>query len=601
MRKVFFTLIISCLAVLAAPKISEDIETRDVALGEAFTYQIIVSDAKQIEPVAFPSSNDFQVKAFPPSRNNSSQVSFVNGQVYKIEKHETIYRFQLVPKRKGNLVIPSLKVVADGSILHTRPMRINVGDGEQVTDVILQLSFDSTECYVGQTIMAKWTLFFGRQLNINDFDLPLFSIDAFSFPAYEEKIDQKQANNYRRLPVAGVDGIIGRLGVSRYKGENMRSLVFSRPVTAIKAGEFTIDAGTVTCQIPDRRAQSRRSSDFPFDSFFDRTPMKTILIKGNSVPLKVMELPKEGCPADFTGILGKCSIAVNANPVEVNVGDPIVMTLSVNGLPFPDSVRIPKIASMAELSGKFRVSDEDSGIVRDGAKVFQCTIRALAGDVKEIPSLKIPYFNSVDGKYEYAESTAIPLTVHEVATVTAADMQGTAVHEDAPVGAEVESLDAGIAHNYAYDRLLKRETPGFSRWTISSWKPLLCAGCLLFYVIVALAVTIARHRKANPAEAAAQKAVADAMDCISNATDGDCKELFNALQTIIAAKLKLKTTTLSFNDVALAFEKAGMDVPTLHNLSTVFSNLEAANYAGGAAKKGIANDVREIVKTINRL
>ncbi len=329
--------------------------------------------------------------------------------------------------------------------------------------------------------------------------------------------------------------------------------------------------------------------------------MRSILIKGNTVTLKVKELPKDGCPADFTGILGKCSLTVTANPVEVNVGDPIVMTLAVNGLAYPDSIRIPQIGSMSELAGKFRVSDEDSGVVRDGAKVFQCTIRALAGNVTELPALKVSFFNSATGNYEYAQSAPIPLTVHEVTTVTAADIQGTSVAQDAPVGAEVKSLDAGIAHNYAYDRLLGSETPGFMRWSISSWKSIACAGSLLFYIIVLIIVSIVHHAKANPAKAAAQQALSDAMKCINTATDSDSQKLLKALQTVIAAKLKLKTTTISFNDIASAFKKEGMDAAPLKKLSKVVGDLEAANYAGGAARKGLADDVREIVREIHRL
>ncbi|MBQ7650109.1 MAG: BatD family protein [Victivallales bacterium] len=605
MRRVFFILAACCLACFGEPKIREEIETRDVAVGEAFIYQVVVSDAKHIEDIVFPPGNDFQVRAFPPSQNNSSQISIVNGQVKKLETHETIFRFSLVPKRKGTLIIPQLKVVADGKTLHTRPVRINAGDGEQITDIILELSFDVPECHVGQTIMAKWTLFFARQLTIEEFNLPLFSDKTFAFPSYEDKIDQSQIRSYKRLPVAGVDGVIGKLSAARHNGTPMNSLSFSRPVTALKAGDFSFDAGTVICQIPDRRAQTRRSSD-PFqdsffNGFFDRTPMKSILVKGNTVTLNVKELPKDGCPADFTGILGQCSLTVTANPVDVNVGDPIVMTLAVNGLSYPDAVRIPQITKMQELSGKFRVSDEDSGIVRDGAKVFQCTLRAVNGEVTEIPALKVPYFNSATGKYEHAESKPIPITVHEVATVTAADIQGTSVAQDAPAGTEVESLDAGIAHNYAPDRLLGTETPGFSRWTITSWKPIACAGSLLCYIMVAIIVSLVRHAKANPQKAAAQQALANATKGIAMATDGDSREMLNALQTIIAAKLRLNSTTISFNDVAKPLEAAGMDVEHLHRLSGIFSDLEAANYAGGAARKGLAEDVREIVREIHRL
>ena len=66
------------------------------------------------------------------------------------------------------------------------------------------------------------------------------------------------------------------------------------------------------------------------------------------------------------------------------------------------------------MAGNFKIPEEMApGEIKDRVKVFTQTVRAKHPDVKEIPEIELPYFNTETGKYEVARSDAIPLSVLE--------------------------------------------------------------------------------------------------------------------------------------------------------------------------------------------
>ena len=574
------------------------IESRDVLVGEAFIFQVVVSNAKNVKDFAFPASDAFVVQPLGPSNNNSTQISIVNGKYTKIEKRETLYNFRLVAKREGNLVIPSLAVVADGKTFRTQPLRIHSSKGEEITDIILELKFSDSECFVGQTVMANWKLYFARNIQLSRVELPLLESGDFSFPPYEAPIDQSKIDNYRRIPISDTDSVVAYLSYENYEGMQMRCLSFSRPLTAQKAGVFPISAGHALCSVPDKRARRTRRS--PFD-IFDSEPMRSVMIDGKSTSLKVKELPEAGHPANFSGIIGACSIVTTAKPVDVNVGDPIVLTIALKGLAYPDTARLPALNAQPALANSFRISDQDSGTVQNGNKVFQCTLRAQNSEVKEIPAIALSYFDSPTGTYTEAVSQPIPITVHAVKMVTAADAQGIASVAAPMAGTEVKALDDGIAHNVSYDKLLRDDRAGFLCWTPGKWQPWLCLGCLLLYGLCGGLNWMIARRNADPARLAAQHLLAESMEIIQGGK-ADVSELFKALQGVLAAKLRLPPGTLTYRDVEAPLAKSRLKPEDRDSLAKLFNAFEVASYSGGHADAGsLLAETQRLAKILSRV
>lgn len=599
MGHIVFALLLMFAAVsLGEPVVSMAIESRNVTMGEAFIFQIKVSGAENTEQPLFSENDDFTVRAMAPSRNQSTQVSIVNGKYTKTVNNDVLYNFQLSAKRLGRLVIPPIKVVADGKTYSTSPVSVTVTKAEVIDDIKLELSFSDSQCYVGQPVMATWRWIAGRQAEAGNFELPLLSMPDFKLPPYETPIDQRNIRSYTRIPNSANLDIIGRMFNSSRDGIEVLVLEFKRPVIPQKAGSYVIQTGSVTCSIVDNRARRRSYSPF---SFFDGPPMRNMVIQGGTVSLTVKDVPTEGKPDNFSGIIGKCQVEVDASPLEVNVGDPIVMTIRLKGLPFPDAARLPKLSSQGSLTKNFRISEEEGGAVQGDVKTFQCTIRALNAEVTEIPPLSIPYLDSGSNRYENCVSNPIPIKVHAVKTITASDAVGATAAEPANGGAEVKALDDGIAHNYAWGRLLENKSAGLDSWTMSSWKTWLCLGAAGLYLLLSLADFLVRLHGANPELLAAKRAASVAYSSICSSRNLSTDELYDAWQEFLRAKLSMPPGAITYGDVEKKLQKAGLPKEDFVSVKSLFDAFEAARYAnGGEPSASVREEAKRLVKNIDR-
>ncbi|MBQ6472498.1 MAG: BatD family protein [Victivallales bacterium] len=582
MRRLTILLLLASLTILAAPKVNVGVESQEVSVGEPFLFQIRVSDAQSSAPPVLPETPDFQVQTLQPGRNSSTSVSIINGQMKKTVIDDVLYNFQLTPKRTGMLSIPAVAVKADGKTWHTKPIPIRVHEAEKVTGIELELELSERVCYVGQPVMATWRWYVSQEARGYLFSLPLLSHPDFTYPPYEPKIDQQLRNSYLGIPYGDGQELIGTRSIVSRDGIRTTCVTFRRPVIPAKAGNYDLAAGTVSCNINDtRRARRRPQRDSFFDDFFQTTPTRRVTIAGNSAKLEVRPLPKQGRPADFSGIIGRCSLRVQAKPTEVNVGDPIILTISLEGLAYPDGAHLPEISAQPSLSGAFRISDQDSGVVKGNAKVFQCTLRAQKADLKEIPALRLSCFDAQAGEYRDVTSAPIPITVHEVKTVTAADAQGFAPLAGETAGAEVKAYDSGIAHNYAWERMLVDERAGFGSWNRHSWKPWLLATCALLYVLTALTAWLVRRHNADPVALAARQAAHDSWQLLTSSRELTAEQLSTVFQDYLRAQLRLSPGAVTFADVEKPLRRRRISPENLQQIQSVFQECDAIRFAGG--------------------
>lgn len=299
--------------LLAQPEVKIAIESQQVYQNEAFLFQVTVSAETEVESApVFPSSADFQVEAMAPRRNQSTSVTITNGKYNKTSVNETIYTFRLTAKRIGVLRIPSLAVKIDGKVHRTQAVPVQVMPAESLEDMALEVVLSTSECYVGQPVMVTWNWYIGRQVFDYRFQMPLLEEKQFVFPAYTPEIDPARRRNYRQIPLANDQQIIGRVDQVNRRGIQTDLLTFTVPMIPQAPGTFALPASTVTFTTPAKRSGNQRQS--PFGGFFDRTPTRTLTVTSNLPALVVKELPTAGQPARFSGIIGACQIEVDASP-----------------------------------------------------------------------------------------------------------------------------------------------------------------------------------------------------------------------------------------------------------------------------------------------
>jgi len=188
-------------------------------------------------------------------------------------------------------------------------------------------------------------------------------------------------------------------------------------------------------------------------------------------------LPLEGKPDNFAGLVGEYRIAAGASPTEVNLGDPITLTitLTASSQALAGEITLPPLSSQKDLAEGFK-----------------------------IPAIELVYFDTGIGEYRVARSEPIPITVRQTKRVTYRDIEGADVSVISKK--EVEALTEGIAFNYEDLSVLVNQRYGLETvarepaWTASVSVP------FFLFIVFASAVKTSRARKTSPQARRAKRA-----------------------------------------------------------------------------------------------
>jgi len=267
-------------------------------------------------------------------------------------------------------------------------------------------------------------------------------------------------------------------------GRNYDVVTFKTAISAARTGKFEIGPAQATAVvvIPRQRTNPRPRSpldlfnmDDPFADPFFSDPFgsfgqqEKVTIKSEPTTLEVKPLPPNA-PANFSGAVGNFAMTAEANPKNVQVGDPITVTATISGRGNFDRMNAPVLEDdrgwhKYPPSSKFK-QDDDVGI--SGAKNFEMV---LSPNEKKsaIPPLTFSYFDPIKENYVTARSEPIPIQVQggiAPAPTTATPPPASAT--PAPAAAKPSPKPQDILYQLADRGRLQSFTPLYARpvfWT----------------------------------------------------------------------------------------------------------------------------------------
>lgn len=175
------------------------------------------------------------------------------------------------------------------------------------------------------------------------------------------------------------------------------------------------------CNVLIKEKRQRRASgifgdafDDPFfDQFFGNVREKRVTLRSEDATVKILSLPEDGKPSDFSGAIGRFEMMVDADPREVSVGDPITIKTSVMGTGNFDRIQAPRHRDDESFRTYAPTSKTDSA--SSNTKVFEQVVIPQNGNITEIPSLKFSFFDPENRKYVTLTSSPVPIKVKPVA------------------------------------------------------------------------------------------------------------------------------------------------------------------------------------------
>jgi len=156
------------------------------------------------------------------------------------------------------------------------------------------------------------------------------------------------------------------------------------------------------------------------NDFFSRGMMggfgqqKSLTTKARKIYVKA--LPDKGKPADFNGaVASNLSVTMTADKQTAQVGEPVNVTVEVNGTGNMRTLSPPKLAGIDKFkfyeSGNSTDSFKQDYIV-SGRRKFSFVIVPQVEGQFTVPAVSIPYFDPSKRAYRVAQSEPVPLRVN---------------------------------------------------------------------------------------------------------------------------------------------------------------------------------------------
>jgi hypothetical protein len=579
-----------------AISVQAQIDKQEVTVGESFLLQIkIDGDDSPAEP-DLSGLQDFSVQSKGGGQNNRESITIINGKVNRISEHGYVFRYALTPKREGILTIPALAITAAGKTLFSQPITIKVSKPQQTDEFKLRQNLSETECYVGQPLVFSAVWYVNRDIEEFQFILPVLEDQRF------EVADFPEDSNYSGQDAIAINLHGSRVIARKGKVGQHTTVTLHRILIPREPGVYSFEPASVSSRVvTGYRHQRGGQPGSPFNNrFFDdvfgrRQPIyKQLLTQSNPLQLNVLPLPDENRPQDFTGLVGQYSLAAEASPAEVNVGDPITLNIMVTGSEYLDNVILPPLNKQPGMD-KFKIPEEmGKGEIDGMVKIFTQTIRAKDPSITEIPSISFDYFNPETDKYESARSNAIPLQVKATKVVTARDAEGIM-----PVAgkSELTTLDKGIAHNYVGEDILVNQHIEIASWFTSPIGLVLVLFPPTVYLLVLLPMFVRRKRMMDDEALQAKRAVHDfsreleklRKDMQQNGLHKTAGGLVEAIRGYLGKRLQVPAGSLVFTDVAESLRQQGVDAVLLGKLQEILDWCEVYHY-GGVDTNGSGQD-----------
>lgn len=415
----------------AEDSVSFDVQPRALNVGETTTCRITIRGERQAPAPNLPPIKGFELVG------TSSEQSFSMGP--EGAQSSVSYLYQLVAMEPGSFQIGPFGYRWNNQTYPLGPIDVSVVAGgasagsastRQEDFLFATLTASRAEAYVQQPLDLELALYWrdvniDREVSLTGFDTTGLRLGAWQELPVTREVVREQVFEVRRFRCQAI------------------------PLTA---GSFTL-APQLRVQILIRQARGRGDSFFGNSAFDDmlfgrfRTEPKDVAVPPLS--LTIRDLPTDNRPAEFTGTVGQFRMEVQAQPLQINVGEPVTLTFRITGQGNLDTVNAPALApgdDFRRYEAKLTGQDAQAGM-----KQFEMVVIPKHAGATNIPAITFAYFDPLAGRFERIVQDPIALKVNGLAA--SPRIIQTAENGSATVVQPTSGID--ITH-------LKTKTP---RWT----------------------------------------------------------------------------------------------------------------------------------------
>jgi len=325
---------------------------------------------------------------------SSSRIEIVNGRMKRSDSWMRVFHLQAVAP--GRFQIPPLTIYSGSNLFKTDPIAVEIlaappasarADKEgwaPPTDPYLEAAADQDEVFVGQQVVAAWTIYYRRDL---------YNLNWGAPPSYRgfaaENLDLARQ----------LDPHMENFGGALYHVAFLKSTAFF----PLQSGEMSIPPLDLQFEVPGRQRD-----------FFGQILTEARSLSSRPLGLKVKPLPEEGKPPSFGGAVGKFTISARLDKAELPAHDSVRLIVSVSGDGYSEFVGEPKLSlppsfevyppevnrNLGKAAGRFQTRKDFSYLM----------VPREAGTFT-IPPARFDYFDPDTKSYNAIETPSLSLVV----------------------------------------------------------------------------------------------------------------------------------------------------------------------------------------------
>lgn len=586
-----------CVQASAQIRVIAQVDTsNDIYVGQSFQYMIILDGYDQPAQVDLAPLSAYN----PQSAGNRAQTSIqiVNGRTTRRTIKRYVMAWELTAGKPGTIQLPPVTVTIEGKQYKTNAVPVNILEPGKTDKIDLELVLSEKRCYVGQPVILTVNFYVDAQADVGDFqfDIPAFNSDAFYIE--DTDVSDPQARQYQLN--TGMRVSVSQSSVVR-NGKRTALVQFSKVLIPKRAGTISLGRSSVSAAVAVGVTRSRDPfGDFGF--FGSRKKYQRFMVTTEELTLDVEPLPDAGRPDGFYGLVGRYTISASASPKQVNVGDPITLTIRIGGSRFLKPVQWPDLEQIAAMAENFKIPTERaSPVIENGQKVFTQTIRANNDQVTQIPAIPLPLFDPDRGEYTVAASKPIPLEVEPTRVLTAADIESVQ-HES--LNKEVVAITKGLAANYeqldvltdqAFSPVAALVRPGYAAiWAVP----------LLGLIASGLARLVMHSSPEKQAARRRRQACRQATRELERAESAEAQQrnelMAAALRQYVGDRFDKMAGSLTADDCTEAVAQATGEGELARRYGRIVSDCEASRYAATTARPVQPGEAIELVLQVER-
>lgn len=372
-----FFIIVNFSGIVFSSDLKVYVDKREVEINKTFTLTVEINS--NVENFTLPKVPDFVVMP---------KDSYKRG-------NTTIYTYEFAPKAEGFFKIPSISFGDTTTI----PINIKVYTKNKTEQSYLSRDFHSSVDAFTDTniIYVNQVLYYTLSFKTNK---DLASNPNYVLPMFQDfwKNKSKTKSGYKLI-----------------NGENYFTFEVTTPLYPMREGILNIEPSSVSIQYLSSK--------------------KTVKFETKKLNLKVLPLPENGKPENFSGAVGKYEISSTVNKKVLKVNEPLILTINIKGNGNINSVSEPKI-DLPEDMKKYATTIKINTSNFINSKRFNCVIIPLLEGFKTIPSVSFSYFDPDLKEYINISTNKINIEVsgiknnEETTTVNELSLDGNEISQD---------------------------------------------------------------------------------------------------------------------------------------------------------------------------